>query len=136
MKKTIVVCAIIILNNKVLIGRRNATQALGGYWEFPGGKLEGNESLVDCVYREIQEELGINVVVCDDIFAEFNYEYGDRKIRRIAMFANTNEKLNTSTAHDVLAWSNYDDLLTYKLVPSDISIAKKLIKKRPTRKTG
>ena len=118
--------AIIFLNDKVLIGRRNATQALGGYWEFPGGKLEGNESLVECLYREIQEELGVSVNISNDIFAEYSYEYDGRKIQRVAMFANINEELSNSTAHDLLAWVRPNDLLNYKLVPSDISIAKKL----------
>lgn len=118
--------AIIFLNDKVLIGRRNATQALGGYWEFPGGKLEDNESLVECLYREIQEELGVSVNISNDIFAEYSYEYDGRKIQRVAMFANINEELSNSTAHDLLAWVRPNDLLNYKLVPSDISIAKKL----------
>lgn len=118
--------AIIFFNDKVLIGRRNATQALGGYWEFPGGKLEDNESLVECLYREIQEELGVSVNISNDIFAEYSYEYDGRKIQRVAMFANINEELSNSTAHDLLAWVRPNDLLNYKLVPSDISIAKKL----------
>ena len=61
LKKTIVVAAIIILNNKVLIGRRNANQALGGYWEFPGGKVEKDESFHEAAIRELKEELNINV---------------------------------------------------------------------------
>lgn len=128
MKKTIVVAGIIISNHNVLIGRRKANQALGGYWEFPGGKLENNESLVECLRREIQEELGVNAVICDEIFATFNYEYDGREIERVAMFANINEQQIISTAHDFLAWVKFDDLLTYRLVPSDISIAQKLIK--------
>lgn len=135
LKKTIVVAAIIILNNKVLIGRRNANQALGGYWEFPGGKLENNESLAQCLRREIREELGVNAIISDDIFAEYSYEYGGRKIQRVAMLANIYEELSASTAHDLLAWVNCDDLLTHKLVPSDISIAKKLINTKLTGRT-
>ena len=127
MNKTIVVAALIILDNKILIGRRNANQALGGFWEFPGGKLENNESLVECLRREIQEELCVNADICNEIYAKFNYEYDGRQIERVALFAKINEKPAISTAHDLLSWVKFDDLLSYKLVPSDVSIAQKLI---------
>ncbi|MCC5850964.1 MAG: A/G-specific adenine glycosylase [Verrucomicrobia bacterium] len=48
-----------------LIAKRHPEGLLGGMWEFPGGKREANESLVDCVKRELQEELDIRVDVKD-----------------------------------------------------------------------
>ena len=35
---------------------------LGGLWEFPGGKLNKNESAADCIVREVHEELNIKVL--------------------------------------------------------------------------
>jgi mutator protein MutT len=54
---------IIIDHGRVLICRRHddPADAFGGYWEFPGGKCEPPESPVECVRREIREELGIEV---------------------------------------------------------------------------
>jgi len=46
---------------EVLISRRRAEGILGGYWEFPGGKLDPGESAEACVVRELREELGIEV---------------------------------------------------------------------------
>ncbi|MEM9883037.1 MAG: (deoxy)nucleoside triphosphate pyrophosphohydrolase [Planctomycetota bacterium] len=46
---------------RVLISRRPAAAALGGLWEFPGGKTENGESAEACVVRELREELGIEV---------------------------------------------------------------------------
>lgn len=47
----------------ILIDRRRAQGEMGGLWEFPGGKIEPNETVQDCIKREIQEELGIEVSV-------------------------------------------------------------------------
>ncbi len=49
--------------NEILIDKRRAEGLLGGLWEFPGGKLEPDETLQDCIKREIQEELGIEIEV-------------------------------------------------------------------------
>lgn len=46
---------------EVLISRRTDGGVLGGYWEFPGGKLEPHETSEACVVRELREELGVAV---------------------------------------------------------------------------
>jgi 8-oxo-dGTP diphosphatase len=58
-----VVAAVFIDGDRVLTCRRLPTRAAGGKWEFPGGKVEPNESAVDALVREIEEELGIGIVV-------------------------------------------------------------------------
>ena len=50
---------LIIQNNKVLIGLRSKCDNGGGLWEFPGGKIEINESSEEAVKRELNEELDI-----------------------------------------------------------------------------
>ncbi len=52
---------------KILIDRRPQKGLLGGLWEFPGGKLEEGETLEDCVAREVQEELAIEIEVGEKI---------------------------------------------------------------------
>ncbi|CCI27201.1 8-oxo-dGTP diphosphatase MutT [Microcystis aeruginosa] len=47
----------------ILIDRRLAKGLLGGFWEFPGGKIEGNETVQECIKREILEEIGIEIAV-------------------------------------------------------------------------
>ncbi len=61
----IIVGAAVTVNRKgeVLITQRKQTDMLGGLWEFPGGKLEANETIEECIARELKEELGINVEV-------------------------------------------------------------------------
>nr|WP_250124604.1 A/G-specific adenine glycosylase [Chroococcidiopsis sp. CCMEE 29] len=48
---------------QILIDRRPLGGLLGGLWEFPGGKIEPGETVEDCIKREIQEELGIEIEV-------------------------------------------------------------------------
>jgi A/G-specific adenine glycosylase len=47
----------------ILIDRRPAQGLLGGLWEFPGGKIEPNETVEECIRREILEEIGIEIAV-------------------------------------------------------------------------
>ncbi len=49
----------LIRNGEVLIGQRLARQSFAGEWEFPGGKLEANETPVEALVREFKEETGL-----------------------------------------------------------------------------
>jgi len=49
-------------NGDVLLGQRPTGKPYPGYWEFPGGKVEANESIFDALKREFVEELGIEIV--------------------------------------------------------------------------
>ena len=61
----------------VLITQRRQGSLLGGYWEFPGGKLEPGENAQQCLVREFQEELGVRVVVGNVLSpVEHVYEHG------------------------------------------------------------
>lgn len=127
--KKIVTAAIILNESRVLIGRRKPNQALGGYWEFPGGKVENGESLVDCLKRELQEELGVNAKVSEDIFMLVDHTYDGGEIQLIAMLADIGGQQPVGTVHDFLAWAPIEELLSYKLAPADIPIAQKIIQK-------
>jgi len=48
-------------NGDVLLAQRPEGKPYAGYWEFPGGKVETNESVIDALRREFVEELGIVV---------------------------------------------------------------------------
>lgn len=50
-------------NEKILITQRNLKKSQGGLWEFPGGKIEPNETRENAIVREIKEELDIDIEV-------------------------------------------------------------------------
>lgn len=62
-----VAAAVIIQDGRCLITQRLETSPLGGLWEFPGGKRHPDESLEDCLRRELKEELDITVRVGEEI---------------------------------------------------------------------
>jgi mutator protein MutT len=69
--------AIIFSQGKVLISQRDEPSHLSGLWEFPGGKREADESFEDCVRREIQEELNVEVMV-QNLIEAVEYEYTEK----------------------------------------------------------
>ncbi|WP_255700737.1 (deoxy)nucleoside triphosphate pyrophosphohydrolase [Flavobacterium piscisymbiosum] len=77
-----VTCAIILKNEKILVAQRNEKMKLPLKWEFPGGKLEINESEIDCIKREIKEEININIEVLQKLSNNI-HDYGTFKINLI-----------------------------------------------------
>jgi mutator protein MutT len=61
-KKHVEVAIALVWNEgRLLVSRRRADAHLGGYWEFPGGKLKTGESAEACAEREVLEEVGVTV---------------------------------------------------------------------------
>lgn len=60
-----VAAGLVFRNGRLLITRRMEGSHLAGLWEFPGGKLEPGESFEQALVRELDEELGIAVEVCE-----------------------------------------------------------------------
>ncbi len=67
---------------EILIDRRPAEGLLGGLWEFPGGKIEPQETPEDCIQREILEEIGIEIAVGDHLIT-VDHAYTHFKVRLI-----------------------------------------------------
>ena len=120
-----VVCGIIYKNNLVFICRRNPDKSLGGYWEFPGGKIEAGEQQKDSLTRELSEELGMSVIV-NDHFMTVIHTYDKFTIELISFKCDFQESLFNMSDHDAYEWVEVQDLNKYNLAPADIPIAKKL----------
>ncbi len=64
-------------NGSILIAKRPDKTHQGGLWEFPGGKVEQNESLFDALKRELSEELAIEVHATEPLI-KIRHDYGDK----------------------------------------------------------
>ena len=61
---------------QVLFAQRPEGKAYAGYWEFPGGKIEAGETVIDALVREIDEELGVHIASATLWRSErFSYEH-------------------------------------------------------------
>lgn len=122
-----VVCGIIMKENKVFICRRNINKPLGGYWEFPGGKIEAGELQEDALIRELDEELGMKVNIGLH-FKTVVHAYEKFTIELIALRCEFQGANFNMTDHDSYEWVNVDELNKWRLAPADIPIANELIK--------
>ena len=116
-----VVAAVIKKDNKYLIAQRNRDKHFAFYWEFPGGKVNNNESFENALKREILEELSINIKINNKISSE---RFRDEKIN-VEVHYYFCEKIDqdiTLLEHEDMKWVFKKDLLNYKLAPGDSKI--------------
>jgi mutator protein MutT len=120
-----VVAAIIRRANKILITRRFNDVHLAGYWEFPGGKVEANETLPAALEREIREELGVNIRI-DDEFFSVTHTYPSRTVRlhffNCSLLGGEPQPLEVAD----LRWVDTADLEQFQFPPADEALIKRL----------
>jgi 8-oxo-dGTP diphosphatase len=125
MGSTNVVCGLIKKGNQFLITRRKLNKSLGGYWEFPGGKIEGSESDIEALNREIKEELGMKIFNLL-YFSENLHKYENYTICLRAYLCETNSDPKKLIDHDSYKWCNISEIEEKELAPADVPILKKL----------
>ena len=113
-----VVAAVIKINNKYLIVQRNRKKHLGLKWEFPGGKVQKNETFEEALAREIKEELNIKVSLQDKITEE---KYKDEKIDIILHYYLCTQESGTIklSEQEDLAWVEKKDFDKYDFAEGD-----------------
>ena len=116
-----VVAAIIKKNNSYLIVQRNKKKHMGLKWEFPGGKVENNESFKQALSREIKEELNIEINIHEKIAKE---NYKDSKINIILHYYLCSHKngIIELREHEQLAWVDKKNLNKYDFAEGDSNI--------------
>lgn len=120
-----VAAAIIQKNGKIMIAKRSMHKHLGGFWEFPGGKIEWEETPENCLLRELDEELKIKVKIVRYL-GENTHEYETFTILLKAYLCEFVKGKFTLIDHDEVRWVTISELSNYPLAPADIPFLKLL----------
>lgn len=127
MKKEIdVVGAIIIKDKKILCCQRGPGRALANLWEFPGGKIEENETKVQALKRELREELKITVSMVEEIFDFTRYEYDFDFVNLTTFICYLESGEPQLTEHLQVKWLLPQELDFLEWAPADIPTVEKL----------
>lgn len=113
-----VVAGVIYKDNKFLIAQRNLKKAQGGLWEFPGGKLEPNESAEEALKREIKEEFDADIDV-GNFIGESIHHYPEKDIKLMFYRANLISEKITLLEHESFAWISKEDKDDYEFAGAD-----------------
>ncbi|MFJ1267539.1 8-oxo-dGTP diphosphatase MutT [Legionella lytica] len=106
----VAVAIIVDEQQRILVTQRPLHASHGGYWEFPGGKLEANELAEQALIREIKEEVGLDVLN-HEFLGEVHHQYAKRSVQ-LLIFLVTQFSGNPICIEGQLAmkWIRQDEL--------------------------
>lgn len=113
--------AILVRDQKIFVARRSPGRHLAGYWEFPGGKIEVNESAKQCLKRELAEELAISVTVGPFLVAT-KHHYDSKVVELHAFWVTDFSGDIQLKDHDAMTWLSVNELDKLQWAPADVPI--------------
>ncbi len=120
----LVVAAVILSGDVILLHKRKKGDALEGTWEFPGGKVEEEETPAEALVREIREELGLNIKVEKEL-GEITHTYPHIHIKlRAFKVPSTTQKVYSNEGE--IRWVYPHEIEGYNLSPADRKLWKKI----------
>ncbi|HXZ39640.1 MAG TPA: (deoxy)nucleoside triphosphate pyrophosphohydrolase [Terriglobales bacterium] len=121
-----VVAALIMKDRKVLVCQRTRHQTMPLKWEFPGGKIEEGEQPRDALHRELDEELGIDAKIGEEV-ARIHHEYkgGSSVELRFYVVQQYKGEIENRIFRDV-RWSSRSELLSFDFLEADLSLVRDL----------
>ncbi|SHJ88072.1 8-oxo-dGTP diphosphatase [Malonomonas rubra DSM 5091] len=125
-KAPLAVCAAVIeKEGKVLLTQRPHGKQQGGFWEFPGGKIDPGESPHQSLKRELSEELAIEIEI-DSLLETVYYHYDWGSVLIIAYLCRwtAGELAHIEVADH--AWATPEQFSGYHILPADQPILDRL----------
>ena len=89
---------------------------------FPGGKLISGETDEECIIREVEEELSMEIVICGQL-PDVEYDYGHKQIRLIPFICDTLDELPFLSEHTAYKWVQAKDLRSVDFSEADVFVA-------------
>ena len=116
----VVAAALVDTDGRVLIAQRPKGKTLEGLWEFPGGKIDGDERPEDALIRELREELGVTVKPpCLAPLAFASHAYDDFHLLIPLYVCRKWEGFVRPLDGQALKWVWPQDLRRYPMPPAD-----------------
>ena len=113
--------------NKVLIMKRQNTKFLSGLWEFPGGKIEKNETAIQSIIREVKEET--NLSISNPVFlGNIKHKYSHFGVN-ISLFISFPKSIKSINIDQEYKWIKINDIFNYPFPKANhkmLDILKKL----------
>ena len=113
-----VVAAVIMKNDLFLIANRSFEDNSQGVWEFPGGKVEENETFTSALVREIKEELSLNIKV-GNMIATIDLNKTDKNIFVHYFYAIIVSGQISLNVHSEFKWVPYNQLKSFTYIDGD-----------------
>ncbi|HEX4796467.1 MAG TPA: 8-oxo-dGTP diphosphatase MutT [Humisphaera sp.] len=108
-----VVIAVVVREGKVLICQRRESDSFGGFWEFPGGKREADETPEQCLVRELREELQLDVTPTRAL-APIEHDYPSIHVRLLPYQCECEVGEPKAIACEQFAWVQPHQLRDYR----------------------
>ena len=119
----VVAVALVDADGRVLIARRPPGKSMAGLWEFPGGKVDANESPEVALCRELHEELGVDVSEsCLAPFTFASHRYPDFQLLMPLYLCRRWLGTPTPREGQELAWVRPNRLADYPMPPADVPL--------------
>lgn len=121
--KTVVACALIDSDGKILINQRPFGKEYEGYWEFPGGKIEDQETPELALIRELREELDIDVESSCIAPLTFNtHDYGNFYLVLLLYVCRKWNGLVKPMEGQNISWVKIGNIAQHNILPADIPL--------------
>jgi 8-oxo-dGTP diphosphatase len=124
----LVVAAVIERDGLILIGQRKPIDPHPLKWEFPGGKVEPQETPEHALIRELAEELGIQATI-GAALARYRYQYPNRSPIELIFYRVTDfEGEPRNLAFDRIVWEAPSQLIAYDFLDGDLEFVGRLVR--------
>lgn len=112
-------------HGQLFISKRSVESHQGGLWEFPGGKVEDNETVLEALKRELIEEIGITLVQANPLI-QIHHDYDDKSVLLDVWCVNKFEGEAFGKEGQKTCWIKQEELPSYDFPAANLPIIKAL----------
>jgi 8-oxo-dGTP diphosphatase len=113
------------LSDHLLVQQRPEGKPYSGYWEFPGGKIEENESAEAALKRELLEELGIHILQAQPCFSHAHH-YPDKTVLLDIWLVTSFKGEPQAKEQQTLCWLNLAEIKKLRVLEGNLALMQKL----------